>query len=112
MGFLRTFKILVLSFFLIGARQMRLDLIEMNLKELSDWNLSKESDALEKSYQFGNWEETMKFVTQVSEIAESQNHHPDICFGWGWCQIKIQTHDQKGLTELDFQLAKSIDEIL
>ena len=48
---------------------------------------------------------------QVCNIAEYENHHPDIFFGWGYCKIKIFTHAIKGLAESDFILAAKIDKI-
>ena len=47
----------------------------------------------------------------MGEIAESEGHHPDIWFGWGYAKIKIYTHAIKGLAESDFILAAKIDKI-
>ena len=52
-----------------------------------------------------------KFVKEVGKIAELEGHHPDICFGWGYANIKISTHAIKGLAESDFILAAKIDKI-
>ena len=51
------------------------------------------------------------FVNKVGSIAEEENHHPDISFGWGYCKIKIFTHAIKGLHESDFILAAKVDKI-
>ena len=51
------------------------------------------------------------FVNKVGDIAEKENHHPDISFGWGYCKVKIFTHAIKGLHESDFVLAAKIDKI-
>ena len=64
-----------------------------------------------KEFKFKNFKESQKFVNKVSEIAETENHHPDIIFGWGYCKIKIFTHAIKGLAESDFILASKIDKI-
>ena len=45
------------------------------------------------------------------EIAETEGHHPDLWFGWGYARIKIFTHAIKGLAESDFILAAKIDKI-
>ena len=52
-----------------------------------------------------------KFVLKIGKLAESEGHHPDINFGWGYAKIKISTHAIKGLAESDFILAAKIDEI-
>ena len=66
---------------------------------------------LTKSFKFKNFVESQNFINKVGEIAERENHHPDIMFGWGYCNIKIFTHAIKGLAESDFILAAKIDEI-
>ena len=66
---------------------------------------------LTKSFKFKNFVESQNFINKVGEIAERENHHPDISFGWGYCSIKIFTHAIKGLAESDFILAAKIDQI-
>ena len=66
---------------------------------------------LEKEFKFKNFFESQKFINKVSSIAELENHHPDIFFGWGYAKIKIFTHAIKGLAESDFILAAKIDQI-
>ena len=60
---------------------------------------------------FKNFEESQNFVNKVGNVAEAENHHPDISFGWGYCKVKIFTHAIKGLAESDFILAAKIDKI-
>ena len=56
-----------------------------------------------------------RVVLQVArsdgDISESEGHHPDILFGWGYAKIKITTHAIHGLSENDFILAAKIDKI-
>ena len=60
---------------------------------------------------FENFENSLNFINDVSKIAEDQNHHPDLKFGWGYAKIKIYTHAISGLAESDFILASKIDQI-
>ena len=69
------------------------------------------SHYLTKEFKFENFEESQNFVNKVGNIAETENHHPDISFGWGYCKVKIFTHAIKGLAESDFILAAKIDKI-
>ncbi|OLE51168.1 MAG: 4a-hydroxytetrahydrobiopterin dehydratase [Acidobacteria bacterium 13_1_20CM_3_53_8] len=78
------------------------------LQELSGWEAVEEHH-LKKSYTFKNFRESLEFVNRVSQIAEEQGHHPNICFGWGRAEITIYTHKIDGLTESDFILAAKID---
>ena len=64
-----------------------------------------------KEFKFKNFLESQKFVNKVGNIAEAENHHPDIIFGWGYAKVQIFTHKIKGLVESDFILAAKIDKI-
>ena len=84
--------------------------IQNLLGQLSEWEAVDEHH-LRKAYRFTNFRETLDFVNRVGELAESQGHHPDICFGWGKAEITIWTHKIDGLTESDFVLAAKIDNL-
>ncbi len=59
-----------------------------------------------------NFAVAVGIVNAIAILAEKMNHHPDILiYGWNKVRVKLCTHDQKGLTELDFELAKQIDEM-
>jgi len=88
--------------------------IHKYLKKVDGWDVKTNDDKsfyLIKNFKFKNFEESQKFVNKVGNIAEEENHHPDIFFGWGYCKVKIFTHAIKGLAESDFILAAKIDKI-
>ena len=88
--------------------------IHKYLKKVDGWDVKNNEDKsfyLVKDFKFKNFEESQNFVIKVGNIAEEENHHPDISFGWGYCKIKIFTHAIKGLAESDFILAAKIDKI-
>ena len=88
--------------------------IHKYLKKVDGWDVKKNNNEyyyLEKNFTFKNFLESQKFVNKVGDISESQAHHPDIIFGWGYAKIKIFTHKIKGLVESDFILAAKIDKI-
>ena len=72
------------------------------------WKIS-ESGHLEKTFVFKNFVEAISFANQVGEIAEEQNHHPDLHIGWGRCGVEIWTHSIGGLSESDFYLAAKVN---
>jgi len=78
--------------------------------ELDGWEVVNEHH-LKKDYSFEDFKETLAFVNRVADLAESQWHHPDICFGWGHAEVTIWTHKIDGLTESDFILAAKIDKL-
>jgi len=88
--------------------------IHKYLKMVDGWEV-KANDSkiyyLIKEFKFKNFLESQNFVNKVCNIAETENHHPDIWFGWGYVKIKIFTHAIKGLHESDFILAAKIDKI-
>ena len=84
------------------------------LKKVDGWEVKSNNDKsfyLIKNFKFKNFVESQHFVNKVGDIAEKENHHPDIFFGWGYCKIKIFTHAIKGLAESDFILAAKIDKV-
>ena len=88
--------------------------IHKYLKKVDGWNVKKNKDEiyfLEKNLKFKNFSESQKFINKVGDIAETEQHHPDITFGWGYAKIQIFTHKIKGLVESDFILAAKIDKI-
>ena len=92
----------------------KIEEIHKYLKKVDGWDVKKNNNEyyyLEKNFTFKNFLESQKFVNKVGDIAESQAHHPDIIFGWGYAKIKIFTHKIKGLVESDFILAAKIDKI-
>jgi len=62
-----------------------------------------------KEFHFSDFREALDFTNAVGEVAESENHHPDIQLGWGKVVITLSTHKIHGLSENDFILAAKID---
>ena len=84
--------------------------IQKMLEQIHGWDVVGEHH-LRKEFKFANFRETLDYVNRVGELAETQGHHPDICFGWGKAEITIWTHKIDGLTESDFILAAKIDKV-
>lgn len=79
------------------------------LSELNGWEVL-EGKKLKKRYKFKNFRGAMDMAKKVAEIAEAQNHHPDLLVRWGELGIEIWTHAIGGLSENDFILAAKIDQ--
>ncbi len=93
-----------------GVPPLRGEEIAKLLPSLKGWEVVNEHH-LRRVYKFSNYAESLNFVNRLSEIAEEQGHHPDICFGWGRAEVTIWTHKIDGLTESDFILAAKIDQL-
>lgn len=85
---------------------------EAFLPKAPGWDLVDEGRRIERGFIFANFKEAMDFVTRVGDLAESQGHHPDIRFGWGWAQVSWQTKKIKGLHENDFIMAAKTNALL
>ena len=97
-----------------GIPSFDLKEIHKYLKKVDGWNVKSDDDKtyyLLKEFKFKNFLESQNFVNKIGEIAELEKHHPDISFGWGYCEVKIFTHAIKGLAESDFILAAKIDKV-
>ena len=73
-----------------------------------DWNVV-EQHHLEKVYKFDDFRQALDFTIRVGEMAEEQDHHPDIYLTWGRVKVTIWTHKIDGLTESDFVFAARAD---
>ena len=87
------------------------DALSALVSQLADgWSLV-DNQRIDKVFKFKNFREALDFTNAVGEIAETENHHPDIQLGWGRVVISLSTHKVHGLTENDFVLAAKIDAI-
>jgi 4a-hydroxytetrahydrobiopterin dehydratase len=77
--------------------------------QVAKWELSDEARRIERVFRFKNFGEALVFVQKVGELAETEGHHPDISFGWGYAKVSLQTKKIKGLHENDFIMAAKID---
>ena len=84
--------------------------INAYLEKLSDWGLKDGGKMIIKNFKFKDFKEAVEFVNKVSEIAEAEEHHPDIrIYDYNNVEVKLTTHSAKGLTEKDFKVALNID---
>ena len=75
--------------------------------ELPKWKLHHSK--LHREWKFQNFVEAFGFMTKVALLSEAMNHHPEWENVYGLVTIELTTHDLGGLTNLDVQLAKSIN---
>ncbi len=80
------------------------------LKRTPDWTIV-EDKKIERVFKFKNFIQAMDFANKIAEIAESENHHPDLHISWGKVRVEISTHAIGGLSINDFILAAKIDKL-
>ena len=81
------------------------------LAEAPGWDLDELATRIERKFEFKNFVQTLDFVNKIGALAEQEGHHPDICFGWGYCTVVFYTHKIKGLHENDFIMAAKLNEL-
>jgi len=77
------------------------------LPQVPEW--SELNGAIQRTFQFKDFVEAMKFVNEVAAQAEREQHHPDILIRWNKVTLTLSTHDSGGITAKDFELAKRVD---
>lgn len=75
-------------------------------------NWIKVNKQLRKEFTFRDFSEAMAFVNRVAELAEGQNHHPDILlYRYKHVRLTLTTHSEGKVTEADYKLAEMIDKL-
>jgi 4a-hydroxytetrahydrobiopterin dehydratase len=67
---------------------------------------------LERRYATHGWKGTLMVVNTIGHLAEAAWHHPDLEVGYSAVLVRLQSHDAKGVTGRDFELARKIEEVV
>jgi 4a-hydroxytetrahydrobiopterin dehydratase len=82
------------------------------LDDLDGWDIDHSGTSkLNKEFKFINYEDSVKFVNLIVDLAESENHHPKIILEWGSVNLEWWSHKIKGLHMNDFICAAKSDEL-
>ncbi|MGZ4160310.1 MAG: 4a-hydroxytetrahydrobiopterin dehydratase [Neobacillus sp.] len=84
--------------------------IQEKLASVPNWKLTEEK-WIERKYRFQEYLNGIEFVQSVANLSEKANHHPFISIDYKLVTLKITSWHAKGLTELDFELAKKYDDL-
>lgn len=91
----------------VMADLIKADELKNRLKKIPEWELEKKH--IERTFEFDDFTESIDFVSAVAEVAEDEEHHPDIDIRYNKVRLILSTHSKGGLTDLDFSLAERID---
>ena len=88
--------------------------IVSQLARIEGWTLCGEGAqvAIEKTYRFANYFETIAFVNAVAFVAHVADHHPELVVRYNHCVVRFNTHDVAGISVTDFECAERIDAAL
>jgi 4a-hydroxytetrahydrobiopterin dehydratase len=83
--------------------------IQRALGALSGW--TRRGDALLKTFTFPTFAQGIAFVGRIAQAADAMDHHPDIDIRYTKISISLSTHSAGGITSLDLELARQIDQL-
>ena len=86
--------------------------IEARLEALDGWRLSPDGQAITRRFAFKGFARAVEMANLAAWLGNKRGHHPDVAFGWGYCQVTFTTHDAGGLTDADFTAAAHLDALL
>jgi 4a-hydroxytetrahydrobiopterin dehydratase len=95
-------------------RAMSATEIVASLARLEGWKLAGDGAnvAIEKTFTFANYFETIAFVNALALVAHKQDHHPDLSVHYDRCVVRFNTHDVGGISATDFECASQADALL
>lgn len=71
-----------------------------------------ENGWIRRKYKTSGWKATLMVVNTVGHLAEAAWHHPDLTVSYAFVIVKLCTHDAKGITDKDFELAQKIEQVI
>ncbi len=84
--------------------------IEKSLKTLTGWSYISGQNAIEKHFEFKDFNTAWGFMTRIAFLAEKMNHHPDWSNSYNKVHITLKSHDVSGITDRDIKMATQIND--
>ena len=97
-----------------ARRALKATEIVAHLAKIDNWKLAGDGPAvaIEKTFNFANYFETIAFVNAVAFVAHTQDHHPDMSVHYNRCLVRFNTHDVGGISISDFDCAARVDALV
>ena len=83
--------------------------VHLHLKTVPNW--SERAQTIGRTFKFDEFMTGVDFVRRIAKQALKINHHPDIDIRFDKVTLTLTTHDEGGITEKDFLLARKCDEV-
>jgi 4a-hydroxytetrahydrobiopterin dehydratase len=82
------------------------------IKEIEGWDvIDEEVKKLKKEFSFSNYSDSVDFSNKVADMADKEDHHPQIILEWGKVTVIWWSHKIKGLHKNDFICAAKTNNI-
>ncbi len=96
-----------------GLEPLNKDSAQELLNKLNkDWKLSNDIRYISKTFTLKNHYELGSLINMIIYISHSEDHHPEVTFGYNTATVKYFTYAINGLSENDFICAAKIDRLL
>lgn len=95
-----------------GVPPMSGDEAREKLAQLDGWKLSDDGTTMRRRFEFKGFAKAVEMANLAAWLGNKQGHHPDITFGWGYCEVAFTTHEAGGLTENDFICAARLNALV
>lgn len=88
--------------------------IVRRLADHPGWKLAGDGDevAIERTFTFADYHETISFVNALAFVANALDHHPDLSVHYARCVVRFRTHSLHAISEADFEAAARTDALL
>jgi 4a-hydroxytetrahydrobiopterin dehydratase len=86
---------------------LSVDEVRDSMRLVPNWTQCDHS--IIREFSFKDFRQAIDFVNRVAEVAETENHHPDISISYSKVKLDLSTHSAGGLTSKDFELATKVD---
>lgn len=83
---------------------------EAALLTLDGWRAVEGRDAIVKTFRFGDFSRAFAFMTRAAMLAEKLDHHPEWSNVYDRVEVLLTTHDADGVTDLDLETARFMDQ--
>ena len=84
--------------------------VDAMAKEISNWTVANQR--IVREFKFKGFREAIEFVNDIADLAEEEEHHPDLFISYNKVLVTLWTHKVNGLSPNDFIMAAKIDEIM
>ncbi len=91
----------------MDAREVRATMSQLS----PAWQVVNDGKSLLLRLEFKGFAKAVYHANLAAYLGDAEGHHPDIRFGWGYCEIEFTTHEADGITQNDFICAAKFDRL-
>jgi 4a-hydroxytetrahydrobiopterin dehydratase len=95
-----------------GTKPLEQDEVTTLLSQVPGWVQQEGKPIIERTFEFPNFRKAMAFVNEVANIANDEDHHPNIEIRYNKVTLTLWTHAIDGLSENDFIVAAKANAIV